>query len=126
VFDPGRITIQLVAVGFLPWSAATIAFVESTGLDDEQKNRLCPPVVFSGDVADLTRLAYPAMQGQVARARHEAVGPWNAASRLNPAQAALDHIDDADVAEPLAFVIEHTREALENLERTTTAPTGPP
>ena len=86
-------------------------------LDDEEKNRLCPPVVFSGDVADLARLAYAAMQGQVARVRHETVGPWNAASRLNPAQAALDHIDDADVAESLAFLIEHTRLALKNLER---------
>lgn len=107
-------------MGFLPWCAATIGFVESTGLDDEEKNRLCPPVVFSGDVADLARLAYPAMQGQVARVRHEAVGLWNAASRLNPARAAFDHIDDADVAESLAFMHEHTREALRNLERTAT------
>jgi hypothetical protein len=116
VFEATRITIQYVGVGFLPWGAATIGFVESTGLDDAEKNRLCPPVVFSGDVADLTRLAHTAMQGQVARARHEAVGPWNAATRLNPARAAPDHIDDADVAGSLAFMIEHTREALENLE----------
>ena len=125
VFEPGRITIQYVAVGFLPWCAATIGFVESTGLDDEDKNRLCPPVVFSGDVADLPSLAYAAMQGQVARARHEAVGPWNAATRLNPARAAPDHIDDPDVAESLAFMIEHTREALKNLERTANATPRP-
>ena len=117
VFEPGRITIQYVGVGFLPWCAATIGFVESAGLDDEERNRLCPPVVFTGDAADLARLAHPAIQGQVARARHETVGPWSLASRLNPARAALDHIDDADVAESLAFVIEHTREALANLER---------
>jgi hypothetical protein len=42
--------------------------------------------------------------------------PGNAASRLNPAQAALEHIDDLDVADSLAFLIEHTREALKNLE----------
>ena len=122
VYSPGRVTIQYVAVGFLPWCAATIGFVESTGLGDEEKNRLCPPVVFSGDVAELTRLAYAAMQGQVARVRNETVGPWNAASRLNPARAALDHIDEADVAESLAFMIEHTREALANLERTAAVP----
>ena len=110
--------------GFLPWCAATIGFVESTGLHDEEKNRLCPPVVFSGDAADLARFAYSAMQGQVARARDEAVGPWSAASRLNPARAALDHIDDADVAESLAFMIEHTRSALKNLERVTAGGAG--
>ena len=119
VFESGRITIQYVAVGFLPWCAATIGFVESTGLHDEEKNRLCPPVVFSGDAADLARLAYSAMQGSVARVRDEAVGPWNASSRLNPARAALDYIDDAAVAESLAFMIEHTRAALKNLERAT-------
>ena len=119
VFEPGRITIQYVAVGFLPWCAATIGFVESTSMHDDEKNRLCPPVVLSGDVADLPQLAYVAMQGQVARVRDEAVGQWSAASRLNPAQAALDHIDDAHVADSLAFMIEHTRAALENLERVT-------
>ncbi len=49
VFERGRITIQYLAVGFLPLCAATIGFVESSGLDDEEKNRLCPPVVFTGE-----------------------------------------------------------------------------
>jgi glycine/D-amino acid oxidase-like deaminating enzyme len=117
VFEPGRITIQYVAIGFIPWCAATIGFVESTGLPDAEKNRLCPPVVFTGDVADLTRLAYTAMQGQVARARHEVVGPWNQTTRLNPAAGVLDHLDDADVTASLTVMIEHTREALANLGR---------
>ena len=70
-----------------------------------------------GDPADLVRFAYSAMQGQIARAQDEVVGPWSAATRLNPAQAALEHIDDADVAESLAFTKEHTQAALRNLER---------
>jgi len=117
VFEPGRITIQYVGVGFLPWCAATIGFVESSGLGNDEKNRLCPPVVFTGDAADLAQLAYAALRGQVARVRDETVAPWNAVSRLNPARAAFDHIDDEDVAGSLAFVIEHTRDALRNLER---------
>ena len=116
VFEPGRITIQYVTTGLIPWCAATIAVVESTDRDDEEKNRLCPPVVFSGDAADLMRFAYAAMHGQLARARDEVVGPWSAATRLNPGQAALEHIDDADVAESRAFMIEHLPAALENLE----------
>ena len=116
VFDGGFITLQFVAVGFLPWSAATIAFVESTQLGEDEKNRLCPPVVFSGDVADLPALAYAAMQGQVARARHELVGPWNALSRLNPASALPGHIDEPDVADSLTSAVEQTRGALENLQ----------
>ena len=61
------------------------------------------------------------MKGSVARARDDSVGPWNAASRLNPARAALEHLDDADVAGSLTLVLEHTRAALENLERATRA-----
>ena len=125
VFAPGRITIQYVTVGFLPWCAATIGFVESCDLALEEKNRLCPPAVFSGDTADIPRLAYAGMRGQVARARDEAVGPWSAASRLNPARAAFDHLDEPDVADSLAFMIEHTRSALENLERAAAAPIAP-
>jgi len=119
VFEPGGITIQYVAVGFLPWSAAMIGFLETTGLSDEEKNRLCPPVVFSGDAADLTGLAYAGMKGTVARARHEGVGPWSAATRLNPARAMLDHIDDAEVADSLASIIEQTPAAFENLRHVT-------
>jgi hypothetical protein len=117
VFEPGRITIQYVTTGLIGWCAATIAVVESTGRDDEEKNRLCPPVVFSGDAADLARFAYGAMLGQIARARDEVVGPWSAATRLNPGQAALDHADDPDVAESRAFMKEHVPAALTNLER---------
>jgi putative NAD(P)-binding protein len=119
VFEHGQITIQFVAVGFLPWSAATIAFVESRKLSEEENNRLCPPAVFSGAVADLPELAYAAMRGQVARVRHELVGPWNATSRLNPASALLEHIDEPDVVASLTVAIEHTREALANLQRLT-------
>ena len=121
VFEPGRITIQYVAVGFLPWCAATIGFVESIAIGDEEKNLLCPPVVFTGDAADLARLAYIGLRGQIARVRHEAVGAWNQASRLNPAQALFGHIEDGDVAESLAFIVENTRKALKNLERATAA-----
>lgn len=121
VFEPDRITIQYLAVGLLPWSAASIGFIESTGISDEEKNRLCPPVFFSGDVAELAQLALTAMRGTVARNRDEMVGPWSLASRLNPARAAFDHVDDADVADSVAFMIEHTRDALNNLERATTA-----
>ena len=117
VYEPGRITIQYIAVGLLPWSAATIAFIEATGAPDGEKNRLCPPVVFSGDADDLPTLAYAAMRGLVARARDEEVGPWQASSRLNPARAAVDHLDEAEVAASLALLLERTPAALENLGR---------
>lgn len=122
VFEADRITIQYVGLGHLTWSAATIGVAESADLDDAEKNRLCPPVVFSGDAADLARIAYDAMRGQAARARHELLGPWSAACRLNPARAVFDHLDAPGVGDSLAYVIEHTRDALNNLQRAAAAP----
>ena len=116
--DPASFAHHDPGWAWLCWSAATIGFVESTEGHDDDNNRLCPPVVFSGDAADLGSLAHAAMQGLVARARDEAVGEWSARSRLNPARAAFDHLDQPDVTDSLAFMIQHTREALKNLERT--------
>ena len=43
VFEPGRITLLYVTVGMVPFSAATIAAVETSPADEDEKNRLCPP-----------------------------------------------------------------------------------
>ncbi|HXZ94179.1 MAG TPA: NAD(P)-binding protein [Burkholderiales bacterium] len=42
VFADGRITLQALQPGFLPFSAAFIAFIEATRRDGAEKNRLCP------------------------------------------------------------------------------------
>ncbi len=76
VFGHDRITMQYVTIGVAPWSAATIAAVEASDRDDERKNALCPPVVFTGEAADALRLAFAGMTGLVAarrRARHRNV-----------------------------------------------------
>jgi hypothetical protein len=122
VFEPGRITIQYVTVGFIPWSAATIGAVERTDLEDEEKNRLCPPVVFSGDVSDLLRMAHIGMRGGVARAANDAVAQWNRGSRLNPASAASERMDDPAVAEAVTAMRAHRDAAWQNLERRAGAP----
>ncbi len=120
IFEQGRLTIQYVTVGLVPWSAATIAVVESIDLDDDEKNRVCPPVVFSGNVSDLLRLAHPGLQGQVARAANGEVAAWNHGSRLNPVSAAADHLDDPDVAAARSASRAHMQAALQNLEQRAT------
>ena len=67
VFEPGRITLQYVTIGIVPWGAATIGVVEGSRDDDTDKNRLCPPLAFSGDVSDMMALALPGMTGLMAR-----------------------------------------------------------
>lgn len=119
VFEPGRITLQYVTLGFVPWGAATIGAVEALKDDDDTRNRLCPPVVFSGDVADLLRFANAGMQGLAARATDREINAWTEACRLNPARNAAAHLDDPRVTDAFSVIGANLFPALENLARLT-------
>jgi hypothetical protein len=119
VFEPGRITLQYVTVGIVPWSAATIGFVEAQRRDDAEKNALCPPLVFTGDIADALSIASTGIQGLVARASDPVLNAWTEATRLNPARGAGEHLDDPRVPAAFASMGEHLGPAMENLARRT-------
>jgi hypothetical protein len=104
IFDGNRITVQLVTIGIIPWSAATLGFIEATRADapDDEKNGLCPPVVFTGRIADLYRLAYAGMTGMVRRSAEPDIAAWTAQCRLDPSRGAVDHMADPDVADGMA------------------------
>jgi len=117
VFEPGLITLQYVTLGFVPWGAATIGAVEALKDDDETRNRLCPPVVFSGHVADILQFANAGMQGIAARATDPEIAPWTEACRLNPGRNAAAHLDDPRVTDAFDVVGANLFPALENLQR---------
>lgn len=102
IFEPDRITLQYVTVGIVPWSAATIAVVEASRDDDAEKNRLCPPLMFSGDIADVLSMVHTGMVGLMARGAEPDLAAWTEASRLNPARGAANHLDDGRVSDAYA------------------------
>jgi hypothetical protein len=118
VFAGDRIVLQYVTIGIVPWGAATVAAVEALvdGGDDE-KNQLCPPVVFSGHAADIHQVAAWGMAGMVARAGHPAVTAWAESSRLNPTGGAAKKMDDPAVAEAFGEILTNVGPALANLAR---------
>jgi hypothetical protein len=115
VFAPGRITLQYVTIGFIPWSAATVGAVEAARDDIDEKNRLCPPVTFTGDIDDVLHLAYAGMTGQFARAAEPDLGAWTDSCRLNPASAAAHRGDDPQVVEAYTSLATHIEGAMRNL-----------
>jgi len=117
LFEPGRINLEYVTVGVIPWSASTVGYVEATRDDDTEKNRLCPPVVFSGRSADLPQLAYAGLLGTTARGAEPDLAAWSDAARLNPAGGAAGKRDDPDVAAAYATLGANLGPALENLAR---------
>jgi hypothetical protein len=121
IFEPGRITIQYVTLGIVPWSGATIGAVEALRDDDAERNRLCPPLIFTGNVADLLPIAYAGMTGLVARSAERDLAAWNAECRLNPARAAGARADDPDVGSALAAMAENFGRAMRNLTDRTVA-----
>jgi hypothetical protein len=120
VFDRDHITMQYVTIGVAPWSAATIAAVETTDRDDDRKNELCPPVAFTGEASDTLRLAYAGMTGLLARGAEPDLGAWTENCRLNPARGAADHLDDPQVQTAFESLATNMGLAMSNLEQLTT------
>jgi len=122
IFETDRITLQYVTIGIVPWGAATVGVVEARSDDDAEKNRLCPPLVFTGDAADIPRLVHPGLTGLLARSADPDLSAWTETSRLNPASGAADHFDDPRVPAALASLAANIGTAMTNLERLTGAP----
>ena len=121
VFEDGRITLQYVTIGIVPWSAATIGVVEAKVEDDATRNRLCPPLAFTGAIADVLHLAAAGMTGMMERSSHPDVGAWNEGTRLNPAKGAAQHLDDPRAAAAFGVLAANVGPALANLRRRTGA-----
>lgn len=122
VFEQDRITLQYVLVGQVPYGAATQGFVEAVRPDDAEKNRLCPPVAFSGHAADILDLAYRAMTGTMARTSEPDLADWDARCRLNPGSAARHHLDDPRVTESYGSIIANVGPAMRNMAQRTGTP----
>jgi uncharacterized protein YodC (DUF2158 family) len=123
VFEPGRITLQILTLGNLPYSAAIIGVLEALYDDDVMKEQLCPTLPFDGALTGFARLVRNALTGGVARSRQPEFSAWNAGSRMNPMRGAQDRTDDPVIAKALETIAANTGPALENLARLATAAT---
>ena len=107
-----------MTLGIIPWSASTVGYIEATRDDTSEKNRLCPPVVFSGWSADLLDLAHAGMTGMLARGAEAHVAAWSDRARLNPAGGVASHGNDPEMANALAVLAASLGPAMQNFERT--------
>ena len=122
VFEDGRITLQYVTIGIVPFGAAITGAVEARDDGDVEKNRLTPVLTFTGRAADVPHLAHAGMTGIMARAMDPHMNAWTEASRLNAAKGAAAHLDDPRVPAAFAAMGEHLGRAMSNLERLAASP----
>lgn len=125
IFEGDRITLQYVTIGIVPWSAATIGTVEASGRDDVEKNRLCPPLAFSGDLADILELSHVGVVGINVRGAESDIGAWTDQCRLNPAAGAMARVNEPEIGAAVMRILTHIEGALENLARRAPRPFVP-
>jgi hypothetical protein len=99
----------------IPYGAATVAAVEAARDDDGEKNRLCPPLTFTGNVSDVLELTHAGMTGLLARGAEPDLAAWTDTCRLNPAQAAGSRLDDPLVLSGFEVMATQVAAAMANL-----------
>jgi hypothetical protein len=111
--------MQWVTIGIAPYSAATVAAVETMHGEagDDHMNALTPPVEWSGNSADVLRLAQAGMSGLLARGAQSDLAAWNEACRLNPARGAANYLDDSRTQAAFSAIASNFEPAMKNMER---------
>ncbi|MBU8834500.1 NAD(P)-binding protein [Mycolicibacterium goodii] len=116
VFEPGRLTLQYVTPGYACWSAATLAVVEATRDDDDEKNYLSLPVVYTGHVDDLLSFTSAFLHSAARRQAQPDIAAWSSATRLNPARGLDERKHQPAVSANLADLDRWREPAMTNLK----------
>jgi hypothetical protein len=98
IFQPGRITPQLVRAPLVTFSAAVCAYVEAHCADDDEKNQLCTPVPFPRDVAGYITATLTSLSNQMRWNQDKPLRAWMRASRLDGFGKMTASVDPADTA----------------------------
>ncbi|TMM14582.1 MAG: hypothetical protein E6G01_12380 [Actinobacteria bacterium] len=117
VFEPGRVTLQWLQWGVLPFSAALIGFIEATRDSDTDKNWLCPPSPPLGEAAHWVRALDVTLRSQVTWQSDPEIAGWMERSRLNVARGVSEHVDDPRMQSALGRYLANVQPALANLEQ---------
>ncbi|HVL35878.1 MAG TPA: NAD(P)-binding protein [Burkholderiales bacterium] len=99
IFEPGRVTVQPFLWAFACYQFAMLGVVEATVPTDEEKNRLCPPLVYWDANRDYLSAFLATLAFEQARAAYPAVAEWAKRTRLHPLSGLARHRDDPSVLE---------------------------
>ncbi len=115
IFAGDRIKARYGTITGATWSAATLGMIEATRDNDADKNRLTPPVAFTGNAADLLQFSYAAMSGLYARTAESDLATWSESCRLNPASGAVERAGEPEIAGAFTSLMTNFGPATRNL-----------
>ena len=102
IWGDGTITLQPVRTGFPCFGAAITGHVEATRDSDEEKNRVCPPSLYSNTTADWARMQVVGSRASMAFASDPELKAWADSTTLNPARVPPELVDSAEVGAAVA------------------------
>jgi hypothetical protein len=119
VFDGDRITPQWVRTCQPAFSAAFIGFVEATFTDEDEKNRLCNPIVPPTVPLDWLRMLQVELANRGTWSAYPEIDKWVAESRLDPfAKTARTQLGvDPEATEHLGRYLLNAENAASKLEQ---------
>jgi hypothetical protein len=125
VFEPGKITLQIVREGLVCLSAAAIGHVEASYDDDAEKNRLCPPVPYEEHPIVWARGFRAELAVQAIWAQDKPLRRWARGHRLTGFGAPSGEAAQSRMAELAEVIAAQREQAMTNLDRLIAAH-GPP
>ena len=117
IFGDGRITLQSIRTGLLPFASALIAFVEATREDVGAQNRLCPPNRQPNIPLDWARGTLIGMEAARRWSKEPDIADWLERARLNMFRGLQQRNGEEHMRRASARFAANVRPGLEKLER---------
>ncbi|MFD1560055.1 NAD(P)-binding protein [Paraburkholderia silviterrae] len=125
IFESGRVTVQPFLWGFACYQFAMLGVIEALVENDEEKNRLCPPIAYWDANVDYLSAFLCTLANERARMAWPALAGWAKATRLNPFGAIAQYRDVPDVIDARERIKQHAAAAVGNLAQLLTANAAP-
>jgi hypothetical protein len=117
IFEQGRIVLQPIRSGLIPFNGAIVGYLEATRGDLTEKNRLCPPNRLPDVPLDWVRGTLIAMAADHAWSRDPAIADWLERARLNPSRGLRTRNAEPEVTDAAKRFAANVRPALENARK---------
>ncbi len=115
VWGPGTITVQPIRTGFPSFGAALTGYVEATRVEDDEKNRLCPPTPYGNSRVDWARMVVRGTRAAMSFSAEPDIREWANGVALNPSRVPAGHPGSPELDDARARVVAHTAPALTRL-----------
>lgn len=109
------ITLQAIRAGFPCFGAALTGYVEATRSDDDEKNRLCPPMPYANTMAEWARMNVLGARATALFGAEPDIKAWADGVPLNPARIPPAYVGTPALDEALARMQTHAGPGLARL-----------